>query len=203
MSFFYNFLEPFIFSAWRTTLWTFWLFISLSSQTIPLNKLTTLLLAGAGPRFQTVRVGHVQQMTVCFLRGFIASQGRQRGIVGQRSAGRGRSVLKQMESGGNLWFWHQRKSHSAAVLPQWHPPLDRVQKGFTTHTLSFSIWPHFYFNIATLKRSASAKQPQTNTFQKLLILKHRWFTKQLCQCCMQYYNVLPTIQFKITLYNKV
>ncbi len=127
-----------------------WLFISLSSQTIPLNKLTTLLLAGAGPRFQTVRVGHVQQMTVCFLRGFIASQGRQRGIVGQRSAGRGRSVLKQMESGGNLWFWHQRKSHSAAVLPQWHPPLDRVQKGFTTHThflspsdpISILILPH-------------------------------------------------------------
>lgn len=89
-----------LFLVHGTALWTFWQFISLSSQTIPLNKLTTLLLAGAGPRFQTVRVGHVQQMTVVYLRGFIASQGRQRGIVGQRSAGRGRSVLRQMESGG-------------------------------------------------------------------------------------------------------
>ncbi len=171
MSFFYNFLEPFIFSAWRTALWTFWLFSSLSSQTIPLNKLTTLLLAGAGPRFQTVRVGHVQQMTVCFLRGFIASQGRQRGIVGQRSAGRGRSVLKQMESGGNLWFWHQRKSHSAAVLPQWHPPLDRVQKGFTKHTLSFSIWPHFYFNIATLKHFSFCKTTSDKYFSEAIDLE--------------------------------
>lgn len=58
--------------------------IYISGQTLPLNKLTTLILAGAEPR----RVGHVQQTAVKIWSGFIASQGTQKGIVGQWSAGR-------------------------------------------------------------------------------------------------------------------
>lgn len=52
--------------------------IYISGQTLPLNKLATLILAGAEPR----RVGHVQQTAVVYLKGFYCIPGDAEGHCG-------------------------------------------------------------------------------------------------------------------------